>query len=313
MAKQRSLVKDYLVYLAVRLFICTLQCLPFDTAKRLALGCAWLCYHVDKRHRLVALENLRLAFPGKYDETELHGLVLKVYEHLWVLVIEMVFMGRLVHPHNWSRTLHYSDRDASERFNELLLAGRSVMLVTGHFGNWEIPGYLFGLLGFSIHSIARPIDNPFLDRYLTQWRESTGQKLLAKKGDFDQIEVVLDQRGFLATLADQDAGRRGLFVDFFGRPASTHKAIALLCIEHRVPIAVAGAARVGDPMVYRVYFEDLIMPEEYADHPDALRAITQRFSKALETLIRRHPDQYLWLHRRWKSQPKVKARKQKAA
>jgi KDO2-lipid IV(A) lauroyltransferase len=94
-----------------------------------------------------------------------------------------------------------------------------------------------------------------------------------------------------------------LYVDFLGRPASTFKSIALLSLEYQAPIFVFGAARVGQPMQYRVYFEDLILPEEYADDPHATRAITQRYTCALERLVRRHPEQYFWLHRRWKHQP----------
>jgi KDO2-lipid IV(A) lauroyltransferase len=98
-------------------------------------------------------------------------------------------------------------------------------------------------------------------------------------------------------------------VDFFGRPASTFKSIALLSLEYNAPIMVFGAARIGHPLKYRVYFEDLILPEDYAGHVDPVRAITERYTQALERLVRRHPEQYFWLHRRWKHQPKVRGKK----
>src|SRR5262249_20143759 len=124
-------------------------------------------------------------------------------------------------------------------------------------------------------------------------REKTGQKILAKKGDFDQIQAVLQAGGVLATLADQDAGQRGVFVDFFGRPASTHKAIALLALEHRVNLVVVGTPKVAEPMCYQVVVADVIRPEEYESRrPDAVRAITQRYTAALERLIREAPGQY---------------------
>jgi KDO2-lipid IV(A) lauroyltransferase len=116
----------------------------------------------------------------------------------------------------------------------------------------------------------------------------------------------------LGIVGDQDAGPRGLFVDFFGRPASTFKSIALLSLEYWAPILVFGAARVGQPMQYVIYFEDVILPEEYAGHPDATRAITQRYTRALEAMVRRHPEQYFWLHRRWKHQPQARKGKQAA-
>src|SRR5258706_16456245 len=98
---------------------------------------------------------------------------------------------------------------------EVLLSGRPVLFVTGHFGNWEVAGMAFGLVGFRSHAIARPLDNPYVDDLLRSFRERTGQKLLAKQGDFANIEALLKSGGILATLADQDAGPRGLFVDFF--------------------------------------------------------------------------------------------------
>jgi len=125
------------------------------------------------------------------------------------------------------------------------------------------------------------------------------------------MQDLLNQGGVLATLGDQDAGQRGVFVDFFGRPASTHKAIALLALEHRVPIAVTGAAKIDDR--YHVTSADVIYPEEYEGRRDAIRAITERFTADLERLIRQHPEQYFWVHRRWKHQPARKARKKSAA
>src|SRR5205085_3967380 len=119
------------------------------------------------------------------------------------------------------------------------------LIVTGHLGNWELAGFALGLFGFRTHAIARTLDNPHLDRFLRRFREKTGQRVLAKKGDYDQIAGLLESGGVLATLADQDAGQRGLFVDFFGRPASTHKAIALLAIEYDVPLVVVGVPLVS--------------------------------------------------------------------
>jgi KDO2-lipid IV(A) lauroyltransferase len=113
-------------------------------------------------------------------------------------------------------------------------------------------------------------------------------------------------------VGDQDAGPRGLFVQFFGRPASTFKSIALLSQEYQAPILVVGAARVGQPMRYRIYLEDVILPGDYAGRADATRAITQRYTDALERMVRRHPEQYFWLHRRWKSQPALRKGKQAA-
>ena len=116
------------------------------------------------------------------------------------------------------------------------------------------------------------------------------------------VEVLQNGR-VLSFLADQDAGQRGLYVDFFGRPASTHKAIALLAIEHKAPVVVGVARRIGPGFRYEIRCEDVIDPTELEGTVDDIRALTQRFTSALERLILQDPSQYLWLHRRWKHQP----------
>jgi KDO2-lipid IV(A) lauroyltransferase len=309
MAKPRSWVKDYLVYLAVRVVLCVVQALSHRAACGLAAGLAWLAYHIDRRHRLVAGDNLRQAFPGQYDDQARDEMVRAVYRHFCALLVELAHLPRRLHPLNWRRYLTLVN---GRLIVGGLLSGRPLLLVTGHFGNWEMGGYALGLLGFTTHAIARPLDNPYLDDFLRRFRERTGQKVLAKHGDFDAMQALLDQGGVLATLADQDAGPRGLFVDFFGRPASTHKAVALMALQYNVPLVVVGTPKVGEPMQYQAIAADMILPEEYADRPDAVRAMTERFTSALEGLIRRHPEQYFWLHRRWKHQPQARKGKRAA-
>src|SRR5439155_11421940 len=163
-----------------------------------------------------------------------------------------------------------------------MLSGRPLLFLTGHFGNWELGGFMLGALGFQTNAIARTLDNPFVDHFLrVRFREKTGQQVLSKDGDFERIQRVLAEGGALATLADQDAGRRGLFVDFFGRPASTHKAVALLALEHQAPLVVIGTAKVAQPLHYAVLVEDVILPEHYASRADAVKRITPRFTPAL--------------------------------
>ncbi len=309
MSKKRSPAADYAVYLVIRIFVCLVQALPPEVARGLAGGLAWLIYRVDRRHRIVALENLRHAFPDHHSDAERDALVRAVYRHFCTLLVEIIQLPRRLHPGNWRRHLDLGD---GRLLVECLLSGRPLLLVTGHFGNWELGGYTLGLLGFTTHAVARELDNPYLDRFLRHFREMTGQKILAKKGDFEQMEAILAKGGVLATLADQDAGQRGLFVDFFGRPASTHKAVALLALEHRVPLMVIGVRKLGEPLRYRIVAEDLILPEEYEGRPDAVKAITQRFTAAFERTVRTAPTQYFWLHRRWKHQPQARKGKRAA-
>lgn len=300
MSKPRSRFLDFGVYLMVRGIVCIIQSIPLETACKLSRLLAWLVHRMDRRHRRVADENLRHAFAGRLTEPHRQKLVAHVYRHFCQLLIEIIHLPRRLHIRNWRRYVLLKD---ARRFVDCLLSGRPLLVVTGHFGNWEMAGYALGLLGFRTYAVARPLDNPYLDDYLRRFRERTGQTILAKRGDLYQMQHILSEGGIIATLADQDAGQRGLFVDFFGRPASTHKAIALLALEHRVPLLVMMARNTGEPLRYEVAAEDLILPEDYEGQPDAIRAITQRLTSALERGVRRAPEQYFWLHRRWKHQP----------
>jgi KDO2-lipid IV(A) lauroyltransferase len=306
MAKERSKVADYAVYLVVRVVVCVIGMLSYETALKLARALAWLAYRVDRRHRLVADENLQHAFGEQYDEAQRDEMVRAIYQHCCTLLMVIIHMPRMLHPTSWKR---HVDMSHTEVLTELMLSGRPMLLVTGHFGNWEMGGYVLGLFGFTTYAVARPLDNPYVDDFLRAFREREGQRLLAKSGDFERMQEVLASGGVLGTLGDQDAGQRGLFVDFLGRPASTHKAIALLALEYKVPMLVLGVPRVGEPMRYKVLVADVILPEEYAGRPDAVRALTQRFTSALEGMVRKYPEQYFWLHRRWKHQPKVRQKK----
>ncbi len=307
-SKKRSPVADYLVYLAIRCAVCVLQTLSLETAYSLAKHLGWVIYRVNKRHRLVAHDNIAKAYPGQFSDAQIDAMVRQVYVHFCRLLMEIVLMPRKLHISNWK---NYATLEGSQAMMGALLADRPLLIVTGHFGNWEIAGYALNLFGFRTHAIARPIDNPYLDQYLRDFREGTGQKILAKQGDFDQIEKVLADGGTLATLADQDAGERGVFVPYFGRPASTHKAVALMAMEHKVPMVVCGTMLKGEK--YHIVPADVIFPEEYERSPEAIKEITQRFTSDLEQLVRQAPEQYFWVHRRWKSQPAVRVKKKKAA
>jgi KDO2-lipid IV(A) lauroyltransferase len=308
MAKPRNPVADYGVYLIVRLAVCVVQALSLTKALAFGRFLAWVAYYVDRRHREVARDNLRHAYPAA-SEAAIDRLVRAVYRHFCGVLMEMMQLPRRLHPYNWQK---YVRMVRPELAIGRMISDRPLLMVLGHFGNWEMAGYIIGLFGFRTYAVARRIDNPHLDRFLARFRSGTGQTILDKNADYDRILQVLKGGGAIALVADQDAGPRGLFVDFFGRPASTFKSIALLALEYDADLVVAGVPRVGEPMRYRIEAEELIRPAEYAGRPDAVKAITQRFTAALERVVRRHPEQYFWLHRRWKHQPPVRKAKQAA-
>ena len=302
--KPRNKAVDYAVYLAVRGLVCVLQAVPMAWAFAAADLLAAIVYRVDKRHRQVAADNIRHAFPDLADNpAAVDRLVRGCYRHICTLVVELVLIPRKLRLENWRR---YGSLVNGGTSLSAFISPRPLLIVTAHFGNWEMAGYALGAVGFRTYAIARVLDNPYLERFLLKFREATGQTIIAKKDDFDRLTNVLQSGGKVATLADQDAGPRGVFVEFFGRPASAHKAVALMAIEFDAPMVVIAVPRVAFPMKYEIVCEDRIDPRDYAHRGDAVKAITQRYHTALERAIRRHPEQYFWLHRRWKSQPAAK-------
>jgi KDO2-lipid IV(A) lauroyltransferase len=320
--KPRNRTLDFAAYLAVRLLVAALQMLSPRIAYAVADASAWLVYKLVRSRRRVALENVCASFPQLAgDPAAADRLVRAMYRHFMRVVAELVYLPRKLHATNWRKHLTLAPGAGAL---PPLLESRAVLMVTAHFGNWEMAGYVMGLFGFRTHAIARVLDNPHVERFALRFRQRTGQTIIAKNDDFARLTEAMRGGAKVATLADQDAGQRGVFVDFFGRPASTHKAIALMAMEFDAVVIVVGFPRVSRadfpqradfdpaaplaPMFYAIRCADVIDPRDYASDPNAVRAITQRYTSALERLIREHPEQYFWLHRRWKHQPKARGK-----
>jgi KDO2-lipid IV(A) lauroyltransferase len=148
-----------------------------------------------------------------------------------------------------------------------------------------------------------------LNKYLYGVRQKKGQKIINKKGASNDIGKVLEKGASLGFIADQDAGRKGVFIDFFGRKASAYKSIALSAMYYNVPIAVAVSRRVGNKFLFEIEVQRVIMPEEWQDKDNPILWVTQEYNSAFEAAIRKDPSQYWWMHRRWKSQPRVRKQK----
>ena len=305
---QRGRVVDYLVYVVVRVLICMVQAMRIETGHRLAKGLAWLFAEVLRIRRNLVDENLRRAFP-EMSQTERQRLTRRMWEHLFLLVMEVAHAPRKIHETNWRQ---YVRLKGVRPLVEILLSERPVVIITGHFGNFELGGYILGLLGYPTYSVARPLDNPYLHQFVDRFRRLTGQHTIPKQGGYDQMLEVLASGGAMAFLADQAAGPKDCWVEFFGHPASTHKAIALLSLQHDAPMAVCYARRLGRPLQFEMVTSAIADPRDADDGVASIHALTQWYTTELEQAIRESPDQYWWIHRRWKERPS-RRRKRKAA
>ncbi len=305
---RRRRIIDYLVYVAVRVLICAVQAMPVETGRRLAHLLARLfCDMLHVRSRVVD-DNLAHAFPAM-SPTERTDLARRMWEHLFLLVLEVAHTPRKIHETNW--------RDYVVLHNEVelvrdLLDDRPLLIIASHLGNFEVGGYVLGILGFPTYTVARTLDNPYLDRFVNDFRGRTGQHMIPKNGGFDQITGILADGGTMTFLADQYAGPKGCWVQFFGRPASAHKAIALLALDNNARMSVCTAQRLGRPMRFELCNYAMIDPQTVGNSAGAVRELTQWYTTRLEELIRRVPDQYWWLHRRWKDTRERKPQKKAA-
>jgi KDO2-lipid IV(A) lauroyltransferase len=303
--KKHNPLMDLLSYLALRCLVVFLYL--FDVETNLNTACflgrlLWKYYH---RGRKRALDNLRASFPEK-SEQWVWQTGRRSFEHIAMLAIDTLFTPRLVKRYNWR---NYSRYKNVERAKWLMQQGQGLLMVAGHYSNFEIIGYLLGLFGFNVYSIARPLDNKFISKYLYEVRQRAGQKIIDKKGAAELMGKTASTGATLCFIADQDAGKKGIFVDFFGRKASTYKSIGLIAITNNIPIGVGYSRRVGNRFYFEIGVNRIISPEEWIGLDDPLEWITAEYTKAIEKFVREDPSQYWWLHRRWKHQPKERMQK----
>lgn len=297
-------VRDWLLYATVRVLMIFMYMFDVETNLRFACFLGDLLWKYYGRGRQRALDNLRASFPDRSEEW-IHRTGRRSFQHLAMLPIDVLFTPRLVRKHNWRQYTRFKN---AERVKWMAHERKGLLLVGAHYANFEIIGYMMGLFGFDIYNIARPLDNKYLNRYLYGVRERRGQKLIDKKGAAEMMPRLVAQGSALGFIADQDAGKKGVFVDFFGRKASTYKSIGLLAITYNLPIAVGYSRRIGNRFFFEIGATRIILPHEWADKDDPLTWVTAEYTKAIETFVREDPSQYWWLHRRWKTRPKEERR-----
>lgn len=301
MARHTSPAVQWAQYLGARFAAMGLTTFDVETNLRSAEVVGRGMYRMLGRSRERTKQHLRLSFPH-WSRQRVDSVALKVFEHLALLGVEVCHTPRLIHRDSWSNRVSLKNvGEALERLN----TGRPVILITGHVGNWEVLGYLLAVVGYQVNAVARPLNNPLINDWLLGIRQQKGLRVITKWDATQQMIDVLNSGGALGFIADQNAGTKGLFVPFFGRLASTYKSVGLLALSQKVPL-VCGYARRLRHLGYRFEFgmTDIIYPEDWENQPDPLYYVTARYMRAIESMIRICPEQYLWMHRRWKSRPR---------
>src|SRR5262245_25170361 len=178
--KARNRTADYAVYLAVRFFVCVMQMVTPRIAFAFGDAVGWVMYRVVRLRREIVRENVRASFPELAgDPAALEQIVRGMYAHFARSMIELVLLPRKLHLTTWRKYMALEGVGVPD-----LLRGRAALIVTAHFGNWEMAGFALGRLGFRTFAIARVLDNPYLERYALWFRQRTGQTIIAKNDDF---------------------------------------------------------------------------------------------------------------------------------
>ena len=272
--------------------------IPLAFRKALFITLAFLFYLVVPRQRFIALHNLSRAFPEK-SPAEIGKIARGVYRHIGILAAEFFESPHLTR----EKILQSMTIEGWEHCRRALEKGKGMLLLTGHLGNWELSVTIFALLVKPLTAIYRPLDNPILEAMVRQIRESAGNKTLPKDRAMRPMLRTLKQNGVLGILIDQNvAWYEGVFVPFFGRKACTTDGIALLALHTGAPVLPGFLIRQPDGR-YLIKFLAEVETIRTGDRRQDVLTNTRRYNEILEELIRQYPDQWLWIHHRWKTRP----------
>lgn len=246
----------------------------------------------------VMLDNLLQAFPAM-DIGQRKNIARRCARHFGMMTAEFARMPILD-----NRYLEkYVEFDSGDAVSDAQSMGKGGLVISGHFGNWELMGGGSSLLGYPVTYIVASQSNPLVDKLLDDYRRNLGIEILKLKTAAKGALKSLKQNRFIAILIDQDAGKEGEFVDFFGKPASTHRGAAIFHLRTGAPLIFASCIRIKGPY-YRVKYEKVELKLSEGSYEQQIREITQRLTKILEDKIKMHLEQWFWMHKRWKRKPK---------
>ena len=283
-----------LEYFVVASLRAVLSVLPHSMVRVLGAALGLLFYLVDVRHRRVAVVNLAKSFPSRSAE-EVRAITREMFKHFGRLLFEILKFSTLSHDAMLKRV----EFEGDDRARLAYAQGRGVLFFTGHFGFWELHAIVHGLQLRPIGVLARALDNPQLNALLEAVRGRTGNTVIYRQGAVRRVLKTLAAGEGVAILIDQHMhSADAVWVDFFGRPAATTSTLAALALRTGAPVVPVFALPIEGGR-YRMIYEHAVEPPD-ADGPEAVREFTQRCTDVLEMYVRRHPELWLWMHRRWR-------------
>jgi KDO2-lipid IV(A) lauroyltransferase len=281
-------------HVLVRLLIGVVRVSPYGLVRAMGTVLGVTFYALDRPHRRTTQRNLAAAFPGR-PVRERKAIARAAFVHFGRLLFELLKFSTL----SDEQMLERVDVEGEDRSRAAYAHGKGVLFITGHFGYWELQALVHGLRVQPIAVLARALDNPQLNALLESIRSRTGNAVIYRRATIRRVMRTLDAGKGVAILIDQHImSRDAIYVDFFSRPAATTSAVAALALRTGAPVVpVFALPKPGGR--YRMIYEHPIAPPR-PDTPDAVRDFTQRCTDVLEMYVRRNPELWLWMHRRWR-------------
>jgi KDO2-lipid IV(A) lauroyltransferase len=290
--------KNDIAYSSVVLIFKLLGRIPRRWTQRISGFLGELWFAVDKRHRRMALGNLTIAFGDEKSGREIRQIAKQVFRNIVHVIYEVA----------WSLHLHPKDLDAfftlkgRANIRAAVRKGKGALVLTGHLGNWELMPVAAVMAGYSANVLYRPIDYAALDRFFVEVRTRFGLKMIPKDASLLRVFKALKRGETVAMLLDQNVGlRKGVMVDFFGRRACTSYGLAYVALKTGAPVLPFFVVREGRGFTAEIGPEIPLI--KTGDDRKDLEENTRQYNEALETIIRRYPDQWFWVHNRWKKRP----------
>ncbi len=272
--------------------------LPRPLARAAGITIAWIVFFLHRKLRRVGMRNLQLAFPEK-SRRERKKILRGVFTSLGRQVAEVCLFPKYTRE-NVGKTVVY---EGFENFERALARGKGVLFLTAHLGAWELSAFAHSLYGYPLNIVMRPLDNPYLDRLTCEYRTMHGNKAVDK--DFARGLIAAMRKGeTVGVLMDTNMiASQGVFVDFFGIQACTASGVARVALK--TDAAIVPGFTIWDPALnkYRLRFDAAVKLVRTGNTESDVVANTALFTKIIEDYVRRYPDQWLWVHRRWKTRP----------
>ena len=290
-------------YAAVWAILKLLGALPHGLARGLASLVARLLYAMQPKLRRTAEFNLRVAFPD-WDAAQRNAVIRSMIRNLGWMAAEFARFPKYTRENVEEIVV----LDGHDNFLNGQRRGNGVLYLTGHIGAWELSSFAHALYGFPLHYMARPLDNARVDALVNRYRCLSGNQPIFKNDSARVLLRILKEAGTVGILADQNTmPEEGVFVDFFGKSACTTTGIARVALHTGAAVVPGYAYWDGAIGKYRVRFEPAVELVRTGDTEQDIFVNTQKFAKVIEEIIRKHPEQWVWVHARWKTRPKGEA------